>query len=507
MYSTYIFCIVFLRLVSSFETSAVVDTVYGTIEGNITSMGRTFTGIPFADPPIDDLRWMPPIPPKQWNNILQTNELPPQCPQSCDDGNTTYWCAPTTSEDCLYINVWTLHHCLDYAGFMEVTHMSFVLLKYLQAVVYSGGFTVGYGAGLLKNGTKLANLTNSIVVSMNYRVGAIGFYYDENLDILGNFGYLDQVFAIEWVYNNIKAFGGNPEQITIFGESAGAASVDLHLLNQTALYKAAIVESGGGEGFLTTDYWNNGISDAFSSKCGCNTHQSKQEQLKCLKSLKWETIVEVQKDFGMSPTVNTTLFPINPLFMIQKGDFNTKVPFIIGTNLGEHYFSMAGVTNVSYDQLTKQLNVAIGEENTKLTLEFYNCTNKPVDYNFLNETANIFTDFQKRCPSRNLTASQALYGNKNGVYSYFYHFAHVSSFIDVEPGCNPLCNIAPCHTTEIPYVFNDNLTPIGIQFTSEEKQLAEQFQFYWSNLAANLDPNKGHSANIKWTPYDNENRE
>eukprot|EP01084_Bolivina_argentea_P292790 503450_1 len=187
MYSTYIFCIVFLRLVSSFETSAVVDTVYGTIEGNITSMGRTFTGIPFADPPIDDLRWMPPIPPKQWNNILQTNELPPQCPQSCDDGNTTYWCAPTTSEDCLYINVWTP---------LNVTNSSSLPVL---CWIYGGGFTVGYGAGLLKNGTKLANLTNSIVVSMNYRVGAIGFYYDENLDILGNFGYLDQVFAIEWV--------------------------------------------------------------------------------------------------------------------------------------------------------------------------------------------------------------------------------------------------------------------------------------------------------------------
>ena len=147
--------------------------------------------------------------------------MPPQCPQSCDDGNTGYWCA----ESSLPVLVW----------------------------IYGGGFTVGYGAGLQKNGTAFANRTNSIVVSMNYRVGALGSH-----------------------------------------------SVILYILNKTSLINGAIVESFfGGDGLATTEPYH------------------------------W------------SHVVNTSIFPTDPIFSFQSGDFNQKVAFFIGVNLGEYYFFMS----------------------------------------------------------------------------------------------------------------------------------------------------------------------
>eukprot|EP00483_Globobulimina_turgida_P003445 UN03451 len=175
-------------------------------------------------------------------------------------------------------------------------------------------------------------------------------------------------------------------------------------------------------------------------------------------------------------------------------------------NLGEYYYMMGGNDYITYSELESNLQDSIGTKNAEMALEFYNCTDKPKHYNFVNETAQIYTDCLVKCPSRNVTATQAIYGNKNGVYSYYYHFAHVSSFIDKEPGCNPLCEYLPCHTTEIPYVFNDDLSPIGIQFTAQERLLAQQFQYYWSNMANSLNPNQGYPVNVNWTSYDNDQR-
>ena len=475
--------------------SSIVNTIYGPVEGNITSMGRTFTGIPFASPPIGNLRWMAPIPPNSWTNPLKATQLPPQCPQSCDDPTSTYWCAPTTSEDCLYLNIWT--------PLNVTTSSSLPVLLW----IYGGGFVVGYSGGIQKNGTIMSNFTNTIIVSINYRVGAMGFYYNKHLNILGNFGYLDQVAAIEFIYKNIQFFGGDPNRITIYGESAGAHSVAMHLLNTTSLINSAIIESiFAGSALMTTNEFDSYQSNAFITACGCDINKNIEKQIECMKNLSWELIVNKQNEFPWGPVVNTTLFPIDPLFEFQRGQFK-NIPFIIGMNLGEYYYMMGGITDVTYEQLYQKLSNDIGKQNTKLVLDFYNCTNKPNGYNFINETAEIFTDLNVKCPSRNITASQAIYGKKNEIYSYFYHFSHVSSFIKNEPGCNSLCEYAPCHTTEIPYVFKDNLTPIGIEFDKDEILLADQFQFYWSNMAANLNPNIGFNVNVNWTSYSNEKRD
>jgi carboxylesterase type B len=202
----------------------------GILEGAVDSATgvNVFRGIPYAAPPVGDLRRRPPQPAARWTGVRQATALGKNCVQArvYDDIDAF---AVGVSEDCLYLNVWTAAKAGDKRPVMVWIH--------------GGGFQAGFGGEDRHDGGRLAR-KGVVVVTLNYRLGTFGFFGT------GNYGILDQIAALEWVKRNIAAFGGDPKRVTIFGESAGGTSVGILIASPLAkgLFERAILESGTGLG-------------------------------------------------------------------------------------------------------------------------------------------------------------------------------------------------------------------------------------------------------------------
>ncbi|HEY1499654.1 MAG TPA: carboxylesterase family protein [Acidobacteriaceae bacterium] len=220
---------------------AKIDT--GTVQGSADGGISAFKGMPFAAPPVGDLRWRPPQPVAKWKGIRQATQYAADCAQLPFPSDA----APlgtSTSEDCLYMNVWTPAHKAS---------------EKLPVVVwiYGGGFVNGGSSPLVYAGNHFAE-GGVVFVSFNYRVGRFGFFAFPALSKegadgeLGNYAFMDQIAALQWVQHNVRAFGGDPGNVTIFGESAGGGSVLALLTSPLAkgLFEKAAVESGGGRDSL-----------------------------------------------------------------------------------------------------------------------------------------------------------------------------------------------------------------------------------------------------------------
>ena len=231
---------------SALETPGAprVTTDAGTITGmrDANSGVLVFRGIPYAAPPVGDLRWRPPQPVGRWNGVRSADRLGRNCMQHQPYGDIDPYAAGI-AEDCLYLNVWTT----SLGGRRPV-----------MVWIHGGGFWAGFGGEERHNGARLAR-KGAVVVTLNYRLGAFGFlahpgFAPESPDgAVGNYGLLDQIAALEWVRRNIERFGGDPSRVTIFGESAGGFSVGALVASPRArgLFHSAIMQSGVGVGRAT----------------------------------------------------------------------------------------------------------------------------------------------------------------------------------------------------------------------------------------------------------------
>ncbi|WP_262493103.1 carboxylesterase/lipase family protein [Marinilabilia salmonicolor] len=234
---TLIFILLVFWMISctSQQEPGQVEVEGGTIQGTVTEDLTIYKGIPFAAPPVGDLRWKAPQPVKAWEGVKQTTEYAPAPMQG---GNPP----SGKSEDCLYLNVWTPAKTAD---------------EKLPVMVwiYGGGFSFGSTSEPVHNGEHLAR-KDVVLVSVAYRVGQIGFLAHPELSaespngVSGNYGLLDQIAGLQWVQNNIEAFVGDPNNVTIFGESAGGISVSMLCASPLAkgLFQKAISQSGGSFG-------------------------------------------------------------------------------------------------------------------------------------------------------------------------------------------------------------------------------------------------------------------
>src|SRR6476661_5601305 len=220
-----------------------VTTDTGTLEGLDTAGVMVFRGIPYAAPPVGNLRWRPPEPAKRWSGVRQAAQLGHNCIQHQPYGDIDPYAAGI-SEDCLYLNVWTKSP-------LPASRAPRPVLVW----IHGGGFFAGFGGEERHNGARLAQ-KGAVVVTINYRLGAFGFLAHPSLaaesphHAAGNYGLLDQIAALQWVQRNIARFGGDPSRVTIFGESAGGMSVGSLVASPLAkgLFQRAILESGTGVG-------------------------------------------------------------------------------------------------------------------------------------------------------------------------------------------------------------------------------------------------------------------
>src|SRR5262245_3394691 len=282
---------------------AVADPVVlrqqGRVRGVERSDVRAFLGIPYAAAPIGNLRWKPPQIHAPWPDVLDATKFGGHCAQ----GPNPVGHPPTTSEDCLFLNVYVPNADDDDAQQSKTPHLRAVMVW-----IHGGSFTVGESDDY--DGSMLATLGDVIVVTINYRLGALGFLAHPALTAespdhaSGNYGIMDQQFALQWVQRNIMAFGGDPNKVTIFGQSAGGLSVLSHLASPRAagLFHRAIVQSGAYELALPTLAVGETQGTLFANAVGC-PDQSAQ----CLRSQPVEQILAHQGDVTSIATFATPI--------------------------------------------------------------------------------------------------------------------------------------------------------------------------------------------------------
>ncbi|XP_044529356.1 acetylcholinesterase isoform X3 [Gracilinanus agilis] len=288
-----------------------------------------FLGIPFAEPPVGPRRFLPPEPKRAWNGVLDATSFPHVCYQYVDNlypgfqGSEMWNPNRELSEDCLYLNVWT-------------PSPRPVVPAPVLVWIYGGGFYSGATSLDVYDGRFLARVEGAVLVSMNYRVGAFGFLaLPGSREAPGNVGLLDQRLAMQWVKDNVAAFGGDPRSVTLFGESAGAASIGMHLLSPPSrgLFHRAVLQSGTPNGPWATV----GAGEArrratlLARLVGCPTGSNDTELVVCLRTRPAQDLVDQEWQvlpqesvfrFSFVPVVDGDFLSDTPEALINAGDFH-----------------------------------------------------------------------------------------------------------------------------------------------------------------------------------------
>ncbi|MFJ2767279.1 carboxylesterase/lipase family protein [Streptomyces sp. NPDC087300] len=303
----------------------LVRTDAGWVRGRSTVEGRQFLGIPYAEQPVGELRWKAPRPAEPWKGVRRATEFGNRCVQtaSWDPGYEN----PSHTEDCLDLNVYSPEGRADHGRQRPV-------LVWL----HGGGLVAGAGQDIVPD--TFARETGTVVVTVNYRLGAMGFLAAQGLDrevsdrVSGNYGMLDQQAALRWVRANVGGFGGDPRRVTIAGESAGGRSVCTMLASPTArgLYRAGIVESGAYGDCAGREH-RRAVGDgaAFAKKAGCPDPAT---ALACLRARPAEDILAAQAGFDWGPVVGGAFLPVQPKRAYENGSA-ARVPVLNGANSDE----------------------------------------------------------------------------------------------------------------------------------------------------------------------------
>jgi para-nitrobenzyl esterase len=476
-----------------------IKTIYGEVIGLMEKNVRSFKGIPFAAPPTGPLRFKAPSAPKSWSpEVREAKSFSPACLQVYD-GMINTNSISGESEDCLYLNVWTPK---------EVSTPLPVMVW-----IYGGSFTAGTAAKPDYNGVNLTTLNNVIIVSMNYRLGIFGFMVNEKLakedpayNSSGNYGLLDQSMAFQWVKDNINAFGGDPEQVTIFGESAGSISVCYHLLmsKSMGLFKRAILQSGSCANVLFTSspdnypnlllpnmnysYWAQ-QSLSWMEALGC-----KGADPSCIRALPAKTIQDyvIKNSLAFGPVVDGLVIPNSPVSLFEQGTFN-KADIIFGVTLNEGSLWTQDKLAMTKDEFSLAVKILFPKDSSE-ALSLY----APEKYDgspFKAYTA-ILGDYVFNCAGRRLIN----YLQARGLNVYQYLYTHIPNYL------SEISKLAlgSFHTSEIAYVFNIYegipLNPKNIPFNDAESNMSLIIGDLWTNFARSGIPATSKSS-IKWIPH------
>ena len=343
----------------------VVETTSGLVRG----LSRTvlehevhvFYGIPFAKPPIGPLRFRKPLPIEPWHGVLNATTLPNSCFQERYEyfpgfeGEEMWNPNTNISEDCLYLNVWVpqklrLRHKNSEIPVSEKGGMPMLVW------IYGGGYMSGTATLDVYDADLMAATSNVIVASMQYRVGAFGFLYlnkhfGNSEEAPGNMGLWDQALALRWLRDNAEAFGGDPDAITIFGESAGGGSVSLHLISPVTrgLVRRGILQSGtlnAPWSFMTGEKAHE-VGRVLVDDCGCNSTllgDNPARVMACMRSVDAKTISVQQWNgywgilgFPSAPTIDGVFLPKHPIDLLKEADFD-DTEILIGNNQNEGEF-------------------------------------------------------------------------------------------------------------------------------------------------------------------------
>jgi para-nitrobenzyl esterase len=470
----------------------IAETRYGKVQGYEQGAISVWKGIPFAQPPTGELRFRAPQPPLPWTGVRQAATFSPMAPQVPEMGASMVGAIGAEraveprpmSEDCLYLNIWSP----GTAGQQRP----------VMVYIHGGAFTLGSASDPWYDGSSFAANHHIVVVTLNYRLGILGFVSLKDLAGAGagytaNCGLLDQIAALAWVRENIAAFGGDPDNVTVMGESAGAMSIGALLGMPAAqgLFLRAILQSGAA-GFLPTRPQATQVAQALLSKLELET-----SQLSALAEVPLEALLKVQPELGrefggvqaFSPVIDGETLPQHPLAMIAQGSA-ANVAILAGTNRDEWrlFAMMSGGPQVDEEQL-KQL---FGDE-AKPALATY--TQARADQSKDAAWIDIMSDLVFRIPAIRLAEGQV----RQGALVWMYRFDWES------PAFGGVLGAA--HAMDIPFVWNTLDTPLSRTFTGDSparQPLADLMHAAWAAFIRRGTP--AIASLPAWPPYDLDRR-
>lgn len=516
-------CIYIILTISSIQFAqgqikiVTLRTKLGLVNGRGVSVNNDtvyeFRKIPYAKPPIGNLRFSKPQAYGNWSSPLDATEFGPSCMQHLK--STRGLPNLNMSEDCLHLNIYVPRN------------WSNPFLMPVMVYIHGGGFQ--QGTGMRFNASLLSLQGQVIVVTLNYRLNVFGFFTTRTPNTTGNYGLWDQRMAIEWVRENINSFGGNPDMITIFGESAGSISVGLHALfpGNKGLFNRAIMQSGPGNSLFSTNNRSADVFTDFSFSVGC----TEKPYIVCLRQIdaksltqmwylyKNETATDVLPHFGGldSPVIDGEFIPSNPVTLIQNTSspsyaFFRSLDVIAGTTNGEgslilqkllpfekkYSFSIAdGISREIFcDYLTP--SVAMDYFDKKIAVsnaicKKYSNVSSSDKREQARQAVDMFGDAFFVCPTVQLLN---IHSKNNTKKTYQYLFTREF------PGRKPPEEwfIGDPHASELMYLFGfKSFLSDKVDVPESEKEFSGKMMQYWINFARSGNPNDGSLP--RWPEY------
>lgn len=455
----------------------------GELAGSSEAGIQQFLGIPYAKPPIGELRFRRAQPNAAWSGVRAATTFGPRCAQN---ESTVLMNAASADEDCLYVNVWT----------PELTPQKPLPVMFW---IHGGGNQNGSAnepvpytnTGLFYTGQHLAKKQGVVVVTLNYRLGAFGFLTHPALDAeeggtSGNQGLWDQNLALQWVKTHIAKFGGDPENVTIFGESAGSLDVCLHVASPKSkgLFAKAISQSGGCTTRNTLKSEAATQLTPVAAALGCTG----DDVLGCLRKKSTAELLAQSSAGGgrFANIVDGELIPKQPRELFDSGDV-AKVPYILGSNTDEGTLFTLGTPVSNETELRAALTKSLPNSDLDKVLEVYPLSQFADQKNPPQAAlARILGDAQLVCSTWDAAARMAKLGG--GVWMYNFD-------VPVTIAAMPDLGLGASHGAELVYVFQTSPT-----FAPENVSLSDTIQTYWANFAKTGDPNAG--SLLAWPAFD-----
>jgi para-nitrobenzyl esterase len=447
----------------------VAQTHFGAVQGKSVGGIHEFLGIPYAAPPTGNLRWHAPEPPARWTGVRAATTFAPHCPQSASPFGVA-----STSEDCLFLNVFTKPG-VNPAG------------RPVMVWIHGGALVTGESDDY--DPTALVN-DGVTVVTVNYRLGALGFLADSALadraGASGNYGLMDQQAALRWVRANIGRFGGDPRNVTLFGESAGGLSTLSQLVSPGArgLFQRAIVESGSYDLTQASLASDETAGAAFAARVGCGTEPSAAATAACLRAVPVATLLANENAGGYTPDLDGRVLTQSIGTALQKGQFN-RVPVVMGTNHDEWRLFVAlaqleggpAVTAANY-QAEIQGTLGVSAAVAAQIAAQYPVAGFPSPALALGA---VGTDAIFACPSLEAVSFLSEF---TPTFSYEFNDENAPERFLPSVGFP----YGAAHASEIQYLFGLTTAPIPATLTPDQQALAAQMKGYWTSQAKHGNP-------------------
>jgi para-nitrobenzyl esterase len=474
----------------------VVETRSGRVEGILREGAQTFLGIPYARPPLGARRFAAPEREEPWSGVRRAHAFGPSAPQQPMALPLPGMDVGPMDEDCLYLNVYT--PAAD-TGRRPVLFW-----------IHGGGFVIGSASQPIYDGAPLAKRGDVVVVTINYRLGPLGFLHlcdlCPDLDgATGNAGIRDQVAALEWVRDDIAAFGGDPDCVTIFGESAGGMSVSTLLGMPAArgLFSRAIPQSGAAHNVHTRETATQ-VAEHFLAELGVSPASASRTLRETspdrMLDTHQQTMLKLGSTLGLlpfQPLVDGDALPEAPLSAVRAGAAG-GVDLLTGTTRDEwKLFGMMdpGVAKLDESGLLKRLAGQLAESDARAVLDAYRDGRPgatPTELYFALETDRVF-----RIPAIRLAEAQL--GHRGGTFMYRFDWE--------SPSLGGA--LGACHAVELPFVFG-LLDKAGAALFAgsgpEAERLSRNMMDAWIAFARTGDPSIAALPNGRWSPYDPERR-